>query len=102
MRVNEAIAILRDKHLEWSDDFESIRLALADLLEAMSKHGTREFDDVLFALTTQLLNDEVKTSTLDPLEEWIVNAARHLGYFELTSRRSNTFKNAVRRLFDVL
>jgi hypothetical protein len=35
MKINNAIALLRDDNLVWSDDFNSIRYELADLLGSL-------------------------------------------------------------------
>jgi hypothetical protein len=37
MKINNAIALLRDDNLVWSDDFNSIRYELADLLGSLQK-----------------------------------------------------------------
>jgi hypothetical protein len=35
MKINKAIELLRDDNLVWSDDFNSIRYELADLLGSL-------------------------------------------------------------------
>jgi hypothetical protein len=35
MKINNAIVLLRDDNLVWSDDFNSIRYELADLLGSL-------------------------------------------------------------------
>ena len=37
MKVNKAIELLRDDNLVWSEDFNSIRYELADLLGSLEK-----------------------------------------------------------------
>jgi len=101
-RVREAVALLRDKHLEWSDDFESIRVPLANLLERIAPLLTHQFDEPVEELVSSLLNEPHEVTELDALEQWIVDAANQLGYFELTARRSKTFRDALRRMFTQL
>lgn len=99
-KLQEAIALLDDKHLVWSDDFETIRLPLSDLLERLRQSETTDFDDELDTLLHALLQieytDPVNT---DPLLQWLDSATRQLQIVEYTASRSERTAAALKRLF---
>ena len=77
-QIREAVALLRDDGLVWSPDFESIRLPLADLLEAIGRLPTHQLDDALDGLFIRLLciEPDDKPAGEDALEAWIRSVAK--------------------------
>lgn len=77
-QIREAVALLRDDGLVWSPDFETIRLALADLLDAIGRLPTHQLDDQLDELMSRLLRVEpdLKDEEVDALEAWIRSVAK--------------------------
>jgi hypothetical protein len=99
-KLGEAIALLDDKHLVWSDDFESIRLPLSDLLERLRQSESTDFDDELDTLLHALLQiDYTDPVTNDPLMQWLDSAARQLEIVEYAASRSERTAAAIKRLF---
>lgn len=99
-KLKEAVALLDDAHLIWSDDFEQIRLPLSDLLERIRQSGSKEFDDELDTLLGQLLQVEhTELDSDDPLLQWIESASRQLGIVEYAASRSERTAAAFKRLF---
>lgn len=99
-KLKEAIALLDDGHLIWSDDFEQIRLPLSDLLERIRQTETDAFDDELDTLLNQLLQTDITQPDMtDPLIQWIDSATRQLGIVEYTASRSERTAAAIKRLF---
>jgi len=74
--LRAAISLLRSD-LIWSDDFESIRLPLANLLETLRRTPSRQFDDTLAELCTALEGGNVP-ATRDPMELWVADASKQL------------------------
>lgn len=58
-RVNytQAIALLRDDHLDWSDDMESIRKPLADVFDEAKAEGNFELTTLNY-LAEVIIADE--------------------------------------------
>ena len=77
-QIRESVALLRDDGLVWSPDFETIRLPLADLLEAIGRLPTHQLDDALDGLMIRLLCIEPDENERgdDPLEAWIRSVAK--------------------------
>lgn len=99
-KLKEAVALLDDAHLVWSDDFEQIRLPLSDLLERIRQSGSQEFDDELDTLLAQLLQIEYTDPDADdPLMQWLESATRQLGIVEYAASRSERTAAAFKRLF---
>lgn len=99
-KLKEAIALLDDKNLIWSDDFDQIRLPLSDLLERIRQSGLKDFDDELDTLLAQLLQVEhTDIDADDPLMQWIESATRQLGIVEYAASRSERTAAAFKRLF---
>lgn len=102
-KLKEAIALLDDAHLVWSDDFEQIRLPLSDLLERirqLDNLGICDFDDELDTLLAKLLQVEyTDPGADDPLIQWIESATRQLGIVEYAASRSERTAAAFKRLF---
>jgi hypothetical protein len=96
----EAIALLDDKHLVWSEDFETIRLPLSDLLERLRQSESTEFDDELETLLHALLQiDYTDAVATDPLLQWLDSASRQLEIVEYAASRSERTAAAIKRLF---
>ena len=74
--LRAAIALLRSD-LVWSDDFESIREPLADLLEALRRVPTKQFDDYLVELISALEGRNVPPAR-DPMELWVAASSKQL------------------------
>lgn len=99
-KLEEAIALLDDKHLVWSDDFESIRLPLSDLLERLRLSESKEFDDEIDTLLHALLQIEYTDEIAnEPLLQWLDSASRQLEIVEYTASRSERTAAALKRLF---
>jgi len=73
--LRAAIGLLRSD-LIWSDDFESIRKPLADLLEAIRRTPTKQFDDHLVELLRALEGGDVPAR--DPMELWVASGSKQL------------------------
>lgn len=101
--IREAVALLDDDGLVWSDDFESVRLPLADLLEKLRQTPSHQFDDEIETLVFALLQADITGITApDPLQEWVESATRQLGIVEVTASRSQRTADAIKRLFGSL
>ena len=101
--LREAVALLRDENLVWSEDFEVIREPLAGLLAKIAQLPTHQLDDELDAFLRPLLRFEPEPSTpADPLEAWIDTSTRELGIYRALSDKSPEFKEALKKLFDIL
>ena len=97
--MHDALKLLRDDNLVWSEEFDAIRKPLADLLERISQSPSHQFDAQVDAILQALTTDQ---HISDPMEAWLIDAARQLGYLEDISSRSDNFKNAIKRLFRAL
>lgn len=98
-KIKQAIALLQDQNLIWSDDFETIREPLADYLIDLNTHGDGA-DIALEPLLDKLLQTEVTEAGYDdPLMEWIESATRQLGIVEYTASRSERMAAALKKLF---
>jgi hypothetical protein len=98
-QLREAVALLRDDGLVWSEDFETIRLALADLLAKIAQLPTAQLDDELDELLARLLHtDHLPTKIPDALERWVKDGARELGIYQ-DATDSPAFRDLVRRFF---
>ena len=93
--LNKALKLLKDDNLVWSSDFETIRPHLLDLLDAIGKTGSHQFDEVLDALAESLTGEDPSDLvTVSELEA-------ELGiYRELT--RGMAMRDALRRLFGAI
>jgi hypothetical protein len=100
-QLSEAIALLRDANLLWSEDFETIRLPLADLLERHRLSSSHFFDDDLYDILGALQGDAVPGS-IDYLGRWADQAKRDLRLIQDATGRSKYLADALTRLFDVL
>lgn len=96
--LRQAIALLQDDTLVWSEDFESIRKPLGSLLEKIRKLPTHQMDDELDELIAIINCDHVPPYR-DPMESWMNEAARQLGFFQMTANRSQRTAEAIRRMF---
>lgn len=98
-QLREAVALLRDNGLVWSEDFEVIRLALADLLAKIAQLPTAQLDDELDELLARLLHaDHLPTRTPDALENWVKTGAIELGIYS-DATESPAFRDLIRRFF---
>jgi len=101
-RLREAVALLRDTQLEWSDDFEAVRAPLADLLVQVSELPTHQLDDAVDAVVSSVLDDDFERVELDALEKYLVEVCLKLGVIQASTRRSRAFREAIVRLFNEL
>lgn len=99
--LSQAIALLLDRNLVWSDDFETIRIPLANLLERHRFTASHFFDDDLAPLLLALTGDQVPRP-VDHLEAWSQEAKRHLSVIQDASQRSKYLAQAIAKLFDVM
>lgn len=101
--LREAVALLRDEQLVWSEDFEVIRVPLAGLLAKIAQLPTHQLDEELDAFLRPLLSFEHEvTEPNDPLESWVQKSARDLGIYKQLSDASPEFKTAITKLFGIL
>jgi hypothetical protein len=56
MRLEELLRILKDEHLVWSADFESIRKPLVKLLTHIEQVDSHQFDDDVDEIAKGLLD----------------------------------------------
>jgi hypothetical protein len=94
--IRATIALLEDETLIWSDDFETIRRPLADLLRKIAQSPTHQFDDEIDELAFALEGAEIPLPRIDPMQAWINEAARQLGV-EQASKESR--RNVFKRMF---
>lgn len=100
--IRQAVALLRDNTLVWSSDMEAIRLELADLMEAVGRLPTHQLDDQMDELVFKVLGQDLQSVTSnDPLEAWIEASTRELGIIAVASR-SESFKDALKKMFSAL
>lgn len=78
LSLRQSVALLRDNNLVWSEDFETLRQPLADLLDKIRQLPTHSLDDELDELAAALTGAHVPDPRLDALEAWIEKAARVL------------------------
>jgi hypothetical protein len=97
----EAIALLRDENLVWSEDFDTIRRPLADLLERHRLSAAHFFDDSLISLLSALQGDTIPPA-VDYLDKWADQAKKDLRLLQDATSRSAYLGQALTRLFDVL
>lgn len=100
--LKEAVALLRDEHLVWSEDMEVIRRPLADLLEKIGHHPMSDFHEQVDDLLFPLLGYERTSAPRDPLEAWMNDAQRHLTLLDGMAEQSPSFKEALKKLFRAL
>lgn len=96
----EALRLLKDENLVWSDEFEEIRRPLADLLVRIEQSGSHQFDDLVDELVKAIAEPEL--SVPEPLERWVIDSARTLGVYQAVAGRSKQTADAVRKLFGIL
>lgn len=101
-QLSQAIALLRDEHLVHSEDFELIRLPLADLLTKIDQSPSHQFDDEVDAITRPIVAGETSVTIPEPLEAWMKGAAHELGIYSVASNESPTLRHLVRRIFGTL
>ena len=96
--LRQTIALLEDETLIWSDDFETIRRPLADLLRKLYQSPTHQFDDEIEELTFALEGAVIPLARIDPMQFWLLEAAKQLGIDRATQNdRKNLFKRMFRR-----
>lgn len=96
-RLDQAVALLRDDQLIWSDDFEGLRRPLVELLRWLDSIDYADAAPVR-GVVMALLAEDGDLGQADPLEEWVFDAARQLGIFEETAARSASMASALKRL----
>ena len=99
--LGEAIALLLDRNLVWSDDFETIRIPLANLLERHRFTPTHFFDEELGPLL-QALSGEIVPDKPDHLQAWSQAARKDLEIIQEATDRSKYLAQAIARLFQLL
>lgn len=96
--IRQAIALLEDNTLLWSDDFETIRKPLAALLRKIEQSPTHQFDDELDDLMFALDGSYIPDERIDPMQFWLYEAARQWGIDRASQKdRKNLFKRMFRR-----
>lgn len=100
-KLAEATALLLDRNLVWSDDFETIRVPLANLLERHRFTASHFFDDELNELLTALGGDSIPPK-IDHLGAWADQARKELAIIQEASDKSAYLASALARLFAVL
>lgn len=97
-KIEQAIALLQDDQLVWSDDFEHLRKPLLELLAWLE---VIEFDHAtpVVHMVEALLGEEPDLVSDDPLENWVFDAARQLGIYQETAGRSESMAAALKKLF---
>lgn len=96
-KISEAINFLSDDDLVWSDDFETIRKPLANLLMSLGEYETTpEVEGLLDAL---LESEITSIHPEDPMVPWMEEIQRQLGIVEYTASRSERMAAAIKRLF---
>lgn len=98
--LTEAVALLRDENLVWSDDFESIRRPLAELLTRIGQTPSHQFDEPVDEIVLALV--EPLNNVPEPLEQWMLDASRQLGIYQQVAGKSETTRNALKKLFKLL
>lgn len=96
-RISEIVALLRESG-PWSDEFDSIRLPLANLLAQLGHEKlarTRvnaEVDQLLDAL------EGMEWAAYEPLETWIINSERILNSMGINDGKSAAIRAGIGRL----
>lgn len=98
--LSDALRLLRDKNLVWSDDFEAIREQLIQLLVLIDQSGSHVFDEPLDELISALTSPE--PSVPEPFEKWVMDSARTLGVYRQVAGKSKQTADAIRKLFGII
>lgn len=96
-RLDQAVSLLRDEQLVWSDDFAGLRAPLAELLRWLDSIDYADATPVR-DLITAVLAEDGDIGLADPFEDWIFDAARQLGIYQETASRSEAMAAALKRL----
>ena len=83
----------------WSNEIDSIRIPLADLIEGVEDTGSHQFDDAIDEITVNLLTARNKSGFKDPLEAWTDSAIRQLGIYQDLTAESPKMADAIKKLF---
>jgi len=102
MNLHDAIKLLKDENLVWSNDFELVRLPLAKVFEKIEQIDTHQFDNEVFEICSALDSGPSTDGPDDPLESWIVDSARELGIYEYSATKSRSMAKALKKLFNQL
>lgn len=98
MSLHEALKLLKDDHLVWSEDFESVREPLAKLLTLIDQSPTHQFDDAV----DEIVRNLSAPSKPDGFEGWFVDAQRQLGVYEKVASTSEQTRAALKKMFKAL
>ena len=100
-QIIEIVALLREAG-PWSDEFQSIRTPLSNLLERLSKETlarslvSKELNALLDAL------GGMEWSSYEPLETWIINAEKELANFGIHDGKKRAIEVGLVRLMRAL
>ena len=100
-RITEVVALLRESG-PWSDEFDTVRLPLANLLNQLEHEKLArsrvsvEVDKLLDAL------EGLEWSAYEPLETWIMNSERTLNSIGITDGKSAAIRAGIARLMRAL
>ncbi len=99
LRITDALRLLQDEDLIWSDDFEAIRKPLAALLRVIEQLPTHQLDDAVEQLLDGLLAEPMGyTPDLDAVA---TDTLRQVQLYDALVSTDRT-ANAIKRLFKLL
>lgn len=98
--LHDALRLLKDDNLVWSDDFELIRKHLVQLLVLIDQSGSHVFDEPVDAIISALANPEPHVP--EPLEKWVMDSSRTLGVYSQVAGKSKQTAEAIRKLFGII
>ena len=100
-QITEVVALLREAG-PWSDEFDSIRVPLSNLLERLGS------ETLARSLVSQQLNELVNALggmewvAYEPLETWIINAQKELANFGIHDGKKRAIEAGLVRLMRAL
>jgi hypothetical protein len=98
--LHDALRLLKDDNLVWSDDFESIRKHLVQLLVLIDQSGSHLFDEPVDGIIAALSSPELTVP--EPLEKWVMDSSRTLGVYSQVAGKSKQTADAIRKLFGII